>query len=135
MDGGLPLTDDAILEKTRAWAEIVSNAKAYDKANSTSWLQKFKQKDNIGDSEGRTSSKRHSEAINSDAGWSSFGSSAAPLPSSYSLLPAQPPRSSSRPRSRLDSVDDLQVWIWRTECIYKRTLELTTSCELSRLIE
>jgi len=45
---GIPLTDAAIKEKARFFAATVGNSESHVKANSTSWLEKFKQKNGIG---------------------------------------------------------------------------------------
>jgi hypothetical protein len=45
---GIPLTDAAIKEKARFFAATVGNSESHSKANSTSWLEKFKQKNGIG---------------------------------------------------------------------------------------
>jgi hypothetical protein len=45
---GIPLTDAAIKEKARFFAATVGNNDSHVKANSTSWLEKFKQKNGIG---------------------------------------------------------------------------------------
>jgi hypothetical protein len=44
---GIPLTDAAIKEKARFFAATVGNSESHVKANSTSWLEKFKQKNGI----------------------------------------------------------------------------------------
>lgn len=44
---GLPLTDAAIKEKARFFATTVGGPEAHQKANSNSWLEKFKQKNDI----------------------------------------------------------------------------------------
>lgn len=41
---GLPLTDAIIRDKARFFAQTVGNSESHLKANSTSWLEKFKQK-------------------------------------------------------------------------------------------
>lgn len=45
---GIPLTDAAIKEKARFFAATVGNNESHLKTNSTSWLEKFKQKNGIG---------------------------------------------------------------------------------------
>ncbi|KAF1971969.1 CenpB-DNA-bind-domain-containing protein [Bimuria novae-zelandiae CBS 107.79] len=45
---GLPLTDSVIREKAKFFATTVGNNDSHLKANSTSWLEKFKQKNNLG---------------------------------------------------------------------------------------
>ncbi|OCL06415.1 CenpB-DNA-bind-domain-containing protein [Glonium stellatum] len=44
---GLPLNDAMIREKARFFATTVGNSESHLKANSTSWLEKFKQKNNL----------------------------------------------------------------------------------------
>ncbi|PQE13133.1 centromere binding b protein [Rutstroemia sp. NJR-2017a BBW] len=45
---GIPLTDAAIKEKAKFFATTVGNNESHIKTNSTSWLEKFKQKNGIG---------------------------------------------------------------------------------------
>ncbi|KAJ4362022.1 hypothetical protein N0V83_010963 [Neocucurbitaria cava] len=44
---GLPLTDAVIRDKARFFAQTVGNSESHLKANSTSWLEKFKQKNHL----------------------------------------------------------------------------------------
>lgn len=44
---GLPLTDAIIREKARFFARTVGNSESHLKTNSTSWLEKFKQKNHL----------------------------------------------------------------------------------------
>jgi hypothetical protein len=44
---GLPLSDAIIREKARFFAQTVGNSESHLKANSTSWLEKFKQKNHL----------------------------------------------------------------------------------------
>jgi hypothetical protein len=53
---GLPLTDGIIREKARFFATTVGNSDSHLKANSTSWLEKFKQKNNLMGAKSRKSS-------------------------------------------------------------------------------
>lgn len=53
---GLPLTDAIIREKARFFATTVGNSDSHLKANSTSWLEKFKQKNNLMGAKSRKSS-------------------------------------------------------------------------------
>ncbi|KAJ4304794.1 hypothetical protein N0V90_000322 [Kalmusia sp. IMI 367209] len=53
---GLPLTDAIIREKARFFATTVGNSDSHLKANSTSWLEKFKQKNNLLGSKSRKGS-------------------------------------------------------------------------------
>ncbi|TAQ87760.1 hypothetical protein B7494_g3923 [Chlorociboria aeruginascens] len=62
---GIPLTDAAIKEKARFFATTVGNNESHLKTNSTSWLEKFKQKNGIG--AGKLT-RRASETNISDSG-------------------------------------------------------------------
>jgi hypothetical protein len=62
---GIPLTDAAIKEKARFFATTVGNNENPLKSNSTSWLEKFKQKNGIG---GNKLTRRASETNISDSG-------------------------------------------------------------------
>ncbi len=94
-DQGIPLTDAAIREKARVWAATVGNTESHAKANSSSWLEKFKQKNNIG--KGEKLVRRASEANISDNGSYSHENSAAQTPSGYSpTSPAESPLSGSK---------------------------------------
>ncbi|KAF2738711.1 CenpB-DNA-bind-domain-containing protein [Polyplosphaeria fusca] len=53
---GLPLTDGIIREKARFFATTVGNSESHLKANSSSWLEKFKQKNNLMGAKSRKSS-------------------------------------------------------------------------------
>ncbi|KAF2637178.1 CenpB-DNA-bind-domain-containing protein [Massarina eburnea CBS 473.64] len=53
---GLPLTDAIIREKARFFATTVGNSESHTKASSTSWLEKFKQKNNLMGAKSRKSS-------------------------------------------------------------------------------
>lgn len=53
---GLPLTDNIIREKAKFFATTVGNNDSHLKANSTSWLEKFKQKNNLLGSKSRKGS-------------------------------------------------------------------------------
>ncbi|KAF2183219.1 CenpB-DNA-bind-domain-containing protein [Zopfia rhizophila CBS 207.26] len=53
---GLPLSDAMIREKARFFATTVGNSESHLKANSTSWLEKFKQKNNLMGAKSRKSS-------------------------------------------------------------------------------
>lgn len=44
---GLPLSDAIIREKARFFAQTVGNSESHLNANSTSWLEKFKQKNHL----------------------------------------------------------------------------------------
>ncbi|CAI9636889.1 unnamed protein product [Alternaria burnsii] len=53
---GLPLSDAIIREKARFFAQTVGNSESHLKANSTSWLEKFKQKNHLMGARGRKGS-------------------------------------------------------------------------------
>jgi len=53
---GLPLSDSIIREKARFFATTVGNSDSHLKANSTSWLEKFKQKNHLMGSKSRKNS-------------------------------------------------------------------------------
>ncbi|KAF2139622.1 uncharacterized protein K452DRAFT_310553 [Aplosporella prunicola CBS 121167] len=62
---GLPLSDELIREKARFFAASVGNSDSHLKANSTIWLEKFKQKNNLLGAKSRKSSVAEgSEASN-----------------------------------------------------------------------
>ncbi|KAL3425988.1 centromere binding protein B [Phlyctema vagabunda] len=98
---GIPLTDSAIKEKARFFATSVGNNESHLKTNSTSWLEKFKQKNGIG--AGKLM-RRASETNISDAGSlnpESAGASASQTPNgisptSPSGLPSPSPLSGSK---------------------------------------
>lgn len=62
---GVPLTDSAIKEKARFFATTVGNDESHLKTNSSTWLEKFKQKNGIGSGK---LSRRASETNISDSG-------------------------------------------------------------------
>jgi len=81
---GHPLTDAAIKEKARFFATTVGNNESHLKTNSTSWLEKFKQKNGIG---GAKLTRRASETNISDSGSlnpDSAGGSASQTPNGIS---------------------------------------------------
>ena len=53
---GLPLNDSIICEKAKFFANTVGNSESHLKANSTTWLEKFKQKNNLMGAKSRKSS-------------------------------------------------------------------------------
>ncbi|KZF22206.1 hypothetical protein L228DRAFT_247834 [Xylona heveae TC161] len=53
---GLPLTDSMIKEKARFFATTVGSSESHLKANSSTWLEKFKQKNNLAGSKSAKSS-------------------------------------------------------------------------------
>lgn len=81
---GIPVSDAAIREKARFFATNVNNNDGYQKINSTSWLEKFKQKNGIG---GAKLMRRASETNISDSGSlnpDSAGPSASQTPNGIS---------------------------------------------------
>ncbi|ESZ97599.1 hypothetical protein SBOR_2000 [Sclerotinia borealis F-4128] len=97
---GIPLTDAAIKEKARFFATTVGNNESHLKTNSTSWLEKFKQKNGISNLRRRASaadigslSERMAININSSRGLGSRKSSgvspASPLQSPLPLASAK----------------------------------------------
>lgn len=104
---GIPLTDAAIKEKARFFATTVGNNESHLKTNSTSWLEKFKQKNGLG---GSKLTRRASETNISDSGSlnpDSNGPSASQTPNgisptSPSVLPSPSPLSGTK------SDDDLK---------------------------
>jgi hypothetical protein len=105
---GHPLTDSAIKEKARFFATTVGNNESHLKTNSTSWLEKFKQKNGIG---GAKLTRRASETNISDSGSlapDSAGGSASQTPNgisptSPSGLPSPSPLSGSKSNEDLRS--------------------------------
>ncbi|RDW83329.1 hypothetical protein BP5796_04820 [Coleophoma crateriformis] len=104
---GIPLTDAAIKEKARFFATTVGNNESHLKTNSTSWLEKFKQKNGIG--AGKLM-RRASETNISDAGSlnpDSAGGSASQTPNGVS--PSSPGGlASPSPLSASKSDEDLR---------------------------
>jgi hypothetical protein len=56
---GLPLSDTIIRDKARFFAQTVGNSGSYLKANSTSWLENFKQKNHLVGDQHMVPSRRH----------------------------------------------------------------------------
>lgn len=104
---GVPLTDAAIKEKARFFATTVGNNESHLKTNSTSWLEKFKQKNGIGASK---LTRRASETNISDSGSlnpDSAGPSASQTPNGIS--PTSPGGvASPSPLSATKSDEDLK---------------------------
>lgn len=61
---GMQLTDQAIKDKARFFAASVGNPEASAKVNSASWLEKFKQKNQIGSGKGKKGASSKSEVSN-----------------------------------------------------------------------
>lgn len=81
---GVPLTDANIKEKARFFATTVGNTESHVKANSTTWLEKFKQKNGIS---ANKLVRRASETNISDSGplgWESRTASQSTTPSGIS---------------------------------------------------
>ncbi|KUJ21055.1 uncharacterized protein LY89DRAFT_424139 [Mollisia scopiformis] len=105
---GHPITDSSIKEKARFFATTVGNNESHLKTNSTSWLEKFKQKNGIG---GAKLIRRASETNISDSGSlapDSAGGSASQTPNgisptSPSGLPSPSPLSASKSNEDLRS--------------------------------
>jgi hypothetical protein len=102
------LTDAAIKEKARFFATTVGNNESHLKTNSTSWLEKFKQKNGIG---GAKLTRRASETNISDSGSlnaDSAGASASQTPNGISPtspngLPSPSPLSATKSEEDLKS--------------------------------
>lgn len=85
LEQGIPLTDAIIKEKARMFAATVGNGEVSSKATSATWLEKFKQKHNIG--KGGKLARRASESNMSDSATFSHGSagnSATQTPNEHS---------------------------------------------------
>ncbi|KAH0541347.1 hypothetical protein FGG08_004185 [Glutinoglossum americanum] len=90
---GIHVTDGMIREKARFFATTVGNSESHLKANSTSWLEKFKQKNNIAGAKG---SKKKLEPTESDGGMSA-DTSATHTPNGTNISPTSPNGVSSPP--------------------------------------
>jgi len=104
---GIPISDDAIEEKARFFAISVGNNESHLKLNSTTWLEKFKQKNGLG---GHKITRRASEtniSDNSSFHQDSGGNSASQTPNGIS--PTSPNGiSSPSPLSATKSSEDLK---------------------------
>ncbi|KAI9806364.1 MAG: hypothetical protein M1825_006479 [Sarcosagium campestre] len=78
---GLPVSDSMIKEKARFFATTVGNSDSHAKINSGTWLEKFKQKNNLA---GAKSSKKSREATEAEGGAIAETSSASHTPSGIS---------------------------------------------------
>ncbi|KAI9770109.1 MAG: hypothetical protein M1840_003559 [Geoglossum simile] len=83
---GIHVTDGMIREKARFFATTVGNSESHLKANSTSWLEKFKQKNGLTGAKG---SKKKSEPNESDGGLSR-DTSATHTPNGTNISPTSP---------------------------------------------
>jgi hypothetical protein len=105
---GNPLTDADIKEKARFFANSTGNNESHLKTNSTSWLEKFKQKNGLG---GAKLTRRASETNISDSGSlnpDSAGGSATQTPNGISPtspreLPSPSPLSATKSNEELKS--------------------------------
>lgn len=108
---GIPLTDATIKEKARFFATTVGSSDSHLKANSSSWLEKFKQKNGIA---GGKLTRRASETNVSESGSlnpDSNGPSASQTPNgisptSPSGMPSPSPLSATRSDDDLKSTSD-----------------------------
>lgn len=103
---GIPISDDAIEEKARFFAISVGNNESHLKLNSTTWLEKFKQKNGLGS---HKITRRASETNISESSLhpDSRGGSASQTPSGIS--PTSPNGlSSPSPLSATKSNEDLK---------------------------
>ncbi|KAI9812146.1 MAG: hypothetical protein M1827_004812 [Pycnora praestabilis] len=108
---GLPLTDGMIKEKARFFATTVGNSESHLKVNSTSWLEKFKQKNNIGDRRSRKNSEANDSdgALNPDSNAASTAQTPNGLsPISTNGIPSPVPMSSAKSENSMktESPDD-----------------------------
>ncbi|KAF2102151.1 CenpB-DNA-bind-domain-containing protein [Rhizodiscina lignyota] len=88
---GLPITDAAIKDKARFFATSVGNPESHQKANSSSWLEKFKQKNNILGGKSRKSSLGgDSEGTSNPASGAQTPSGVSPTSPSGIASPAEP---------------------------------------------
>jgi len=81
---GLPMNDNIIKEKARFFATTVGNSESHVKVNSTSWLEKFKQKNNLPGAKAR----KGSDANDSDGGFNADSNcnSGSQTPSGFSPI-------------------------------------------------
>ncbi len=82
---GLSVTDGMIKEKAQFFATTVGSSESHSKIASTSWLEKFKQKNHIGSARG---GRKKSEATDSDAGLSGDISPTSQTPNALSPVSA-----------------------------------------------
>jgi hypothetical protein len=97
------LTDATIKEKARFFATTVGNNEAYQKTNSTSWLEKFKQKNGIGAAQWRAS-----ETNISDSGSLNADSAGAPASQTPNGTSPTSPNGMSSLSSDAESIPDTQ---------------------------
>ncbi|KAL9094603.1 MAG: hypothetical protein Q9165_003162 [Trypethelium subeluteriae] len=96
---GLPLSDSIIREKARFFATTVGNSESHLKLNSNSWLEKFKQKNNLMGARSRKSSLAAEEAGEASNPASNSGTPNGISPVSASGLASPSPISMSATRS------------------------------------
>ncbi|KAF2816797.1 CenpB-DNA-bind-domain-containing protein [Mytilinidion resinicola] len=107
---GFPLNDAMIREKARFFATTVGNSDSHLKANSTSWLEKFKQKNNLMGAKSRKNSiaeesEGHSNPPSSSqtpSGISPVSPSGAPSPLTMSASKSQENLKTDSPDSFID---------------------------------
>ena len=103
---GLPLTDALIKEQARFFATTVGNNESHVKTNSSSWLEKFKQKNGLGKLTRRASETNISDSgsLNPDsAGPSATQTPNGISPTSANGLPSPSPLSASKSDEDLKS--------------------------------
>ncbi|KAI9692110.1 MAG: hypothetical protein M1822_006340 [Bathelium mastoideum] len=96
---GLPLSDAIIREKARFFATTVGNSESHVKLNSNSWLEKFKQKNNLMGAGSRKSSLATEDAGDASNPGSNSGTPNGISPISASGLPSPSPISMSATKS------------------------------------
>ena len=99
---GLPLSDAIIREKARFFATTVGNSDSHIKLNSNSWLEKFKQKNNLMGAGSRKSSLATEDAGETSNPGSNSGTPNGISPVSASGLPSPSPISMSATKSEED---------------------------------
>lgn len=102
---GIPLTDAAIKEKARFFAATVGNPDSHSKANSTSWLEKFKQKNGIG---GGKLLRRASETNIPDPGSLNHDSATTPASQTPSGVSPTSPGDLASPLSTAKSEENIK---------------------------
>ncbi|KAI9758352.1 MAG: hypothetical protein M4579_003091 [Chaenotheca gracillima] len=102
---GMPVSDSMIKEKARFFATTVGNSDSHVKINSSTWLEKFKMKNNIA---GAKSHKKSIDAADSDSFFNGDASSASHTPNGIS--PTSPPgMTSPSPISSVQSHDSAKT--------------------------
>ncbi|KAI9849455.1 MAG: hypothetical protein M1837_004075 [Sclerophora amabilis] len=102
---GMPVTDAMIKEKARFFATTVGNSESHVKINSSSWLEKFKLKNNIA---GAKNARKSIDTTDSDGAVNGDASSSSHTPNGIS--PASPARVlSPSPISSMQSQDSTKT--------------------------